>query len=91
MRCVDTIARYLFYAFIIDFSLEMLDLIHRIYEADESFQTLDFMVQTRLYMSADHRADRPRHAAADRAPGAHAAREADRARAHGHLRASPAS
>jgi Ni/Fe-hydrogenase subunit HybB-like protein len=50
MRCVDTIARYLFYAFIIDFSLEMLDLIHRIYEADESFHTLDFMVQTRLYI-----------------------------------------
>ena len=50
MECVDTIARYLLYAFIIDFSLEMLDLIHRIYEADESFQTLDFMVQTRLYL-----------------------------------------
>ena len=51
MRCVDTIARYLFYAFIIDFSLEMLDLIHRIYEADESFRSLDFMVHTKLYMS----------------------------------------
>jgi Ni/Fe-hydrogenase subunit HybB-like protein len=50
MRCVDTIARYLFYAFIIDFSLEMLDLIHRVYEADESFRTLDFMVKTRLYL-----------------------------------------
>jgi Ni/Fe-hydrogenase subunit HybB-like protein len=50
MRCVDTIARYLFYAFIIDFALESLDLIHRIYEADESFRTLDFMVQTRLYL-----------------------------------------
>jgi Ni/Fe-hydrogenase subunit HybB-like protein len=50
-RCVDTIARYLLYAFIIDFSLELLDLIHRIYEADESFQTLDFMVHTRLYAS----------------------------------------
>jgi Ni/Fe-hydrogenase subunit HybB-like protein len=49
-RCVDTIARYLFYAFIIDFSLESLDLIHRIYEADESFHTLDFMVKTRLYL-----------------------------------------
>jgi hypothetical protein len=36
MRCVDTVARYLFYTFIIDFSLEMLDLIHRIYESDES-------------------------------------------------------
>ena len=49
MRCVDTIARYLFYAFIIDFSLELLDLVHRVYEADESFRTLDFMVHTRLY------------------------------------------
>jgi Ni/Fe-hydrogenase subunit HybB-like protein len=48
MRCVDTIAKYLFYIFIIDFSLEMLDLIHRIYEADESFRSLDFMVHTRL-------------------------------------------
>jgi len=49
MACVDTIGRYLLYAFVIDFSLEMLDLIHRIYEADESFKTLDFMVHTRLY------------------------------------------
>jgi Ni/Fe-hydrogenase subunit HybB-like protein len=51
MPCVDTIARYLLYAFLIDFSIEMLDLIHRIYEADESFQSLDFMVRTRLYTS----------------------------------------
>ena len=51
IRCVDTIARYLFYTFLIDFSLEMLDLIHRIYEADESFRSLDFMVHTRLYVS----------------------------------------
>jgi Ni/Fe-hydrogenase subunit HybB-like protein len=51
MRCVDTVASYLFYTFIIDFSLEMLDLIHRIYEADESFRSLDFMVHTKLYMS----------------------------------------
>jgi Ni/Fe-hydrogenase subunit HybB-like protein len=51
MRCVDTVARYLFYTFILDFSLEMLDLIHRIYESDESFRSLDFMVHTKLYMS----------------------------------------
>jgi Ni/Fe-hydrogenase subunit HybB-like protein len=49
MRCVDSIAMYLFYIFIIDFSLETLDLIHRIYEADESFRSLNFMVHTRLY------------------------------------------
>lgn len=51
MICLDTIARYLFYAFLIDFSLEMLDLLHRIYEADESFRALDFMVKTRLFTS----------------------------------------
>src|SRR6202142_3379358 len=51
MQCVDTIAMYLFYTFIIDFSLEMLDLIHRIYEADESFRSLDFMVHSRLWFS----------------------------------------
>lgn len=51
MQCVDTMAMYLFYTFIIDFSLEMLDLIHRIYEADESFRSLDFMVHTKLYFS----------------------------------------
>jgi Ni/Fe-hydrogenase subunit HybB-like protein len=51
MNCVDTVAKYLFYTFIIDFSLEMIDLIHRIYESDESFRSLDFMVHTRLYVS----------------------------------------
>jgi Ni/Fe-hydrogenase subunit HybB-like protein len=51
MRCLDTIARYLFYTFVIDFTLEMLDLIHRTYESDESFRSLDFMVHTRLFFS----------------------------------------
>jgi hypothetical protein len=51
LRCVDTVARYLFYAFLVDFALEMIDLIHRIYEADESFRALDFMVHTKLFIS----------------------------------------
>jgi len=51
IRCLDTIAQYLMYTFIIDFSLEMLDLLQRIYEADESFRSLDFMVHTRLWTS----------------------------------------
>ena len=51
MRCLDTIARYLFYTFVIDFTLEMLDLVHRTYESDESFRSLDFMVHTRLWVS----------------------------------------
>ena len=51
MPCLDTMAKYLYYAFLVDFTLEMLDLVHRIYESDESFHTLDFMVKTRLYGS----------------------------------------
>ena len=33
MRCLDKIASYLFYAVIVDFSLEALDFIHRLYES----------------------------------------------------------
>ena len=51
IKCVDSIAMYLFYIFVIDFSLEMLDLIHRIYEADESFRSLNFLVHSQLYIS----------------------------------------
>jgi len=51
IHCLDKIAQYLMYTFIIDFSLEMLDLLQRIYEADESFRSLDFMVHTRLWTS----------------------------------------
>ena len=51
MRCVDAIAMYMFYIYTIDFSLEMLDLVHRIYEANESFNSLNFMVHTQLYFS----------------------------------------
>jgi Ni/Fe-hydrogenase subunit HybB-like protein len=51
MACLDTVAKYLFYVFIVDFSLEMLDLVHRTYESNESFRALDFMVHTRLFVS----------------------------------------
>ncbi len=51
IRCLDKIAQYLLYTFVIDFSLEMLDLLQRIYEADESFRSLDFMVHSRLWTS----------------------------------------
>ncbi|HEX5041424.1 MAG TPA: NrfD/PsrC family molybdoenzyme membrane anchor subunit [Candidatus Polarisedimenticolaceae bacterium] len=50
LRCLDTMGALLLYAFLIDFALEMLDLLHRIYEADESFKSLDFMVHTKLYL-----------------------------------------
>jgi Ni/Fe-hydrogenase subunit HybB-like protein len=51
MPCLDAMGKFLFYAFLVDFGLEMLDLIHRNYEADESLKTLNFMVETRLFFS----------------------------------------
>ncbi len=51
MPCIDTIAKYFYYAFIIDFSLEMLDLIHRLYEADESLEIQGFLISSRLFAS----------------------------------------
>ena len=49
--CLDTIAKYLFYILIIDFSLESLDQIHRIYEADESFDILKLLVHGKLFFT----------------------------------------
>jgi predicted membrane protein len=51
LNCLDTIGRYLLYAFIIDFSLEMLDTIQRIYEAEESFDIISVLITSRLYLS----------------------------------------
>jgi predicted membrane protein len=71
MRCVDTIAQYLLYTFIIDFGLEMLDLIHRIYEADESFHSLNFMMHTKLFFSQVVLQICPGDAGAHSHPGLH--------------------
>ena len=49
--CLDTIAKYLFYILIIDFTLESLDQIHRIYEADESFDILKLLVHGKLFFT----------------------------------------
>jgi Ni/Fe-hydrogenase subunit HybB-like protein len=51
MKCLDTIAKYLFYILIIDFVLESLDQIHRIYEAEESFDIIEVLVNGRLYFT----------------------------------------
>ena len=48
MACLDTIAKYLFYILIIDFVLESLDQIHRIYEAEESFDAIKVLVSGKL-------------------------------------------
>ena len=48
MNALDTIAKYLFYILILDFTLEALDQIHRIYEAEESFEIISLLVSGRL-------------------------------------------
>jgi Ni/Fe-hydrogenase subunit HybB-like protein len=51
MRCVDKIASFMLYAMIVDFSLEALDFIHRIYESEESIKILAEMVSDKLFFS----------------------------------------
>lgn len=51
MECLDKIAGYLFYAVIVDFSLEALDFVHRLYESEESIHILAEMVTTKLFIS----------------------------------------
>jgi len=51
MICLDKLASYLFYVMIIDFTLEILDFIHRVYESEESIKILASLVQNRLFSS----------------------------------------
>lgn len=51
MACADKIANYLFYMVIIDFSLEALDFIHRVYESEESIEILTTLVLDKLFVS----------------------------------------
>jgi len=51
MQCADKLAVFLFYAMIVDFSLEMLDFLHRLYESEESIGILSQMIESRLFIS----------------------------------------
>lgn len=51
MKCLDKIASFLLYAVIIDFSLESLDFLHRLYESEESIHILTEMVVNKLFSS----------------------------------------
>ncbi len=48
---LDSIGKYLFFVLILDFTLEGLDQIHRIYEAEESFETIKLLVEGKLYLT----------------------------------------
>jgi len=51
MSCLNKLAELLFYALIVDFSLEFLDFIQRLYESEESINILAEMVSSRLFIS----------------------------------------
>jgi Ni/Fe-hydrogenase subunit HybB-like protein len=48
MECLDEVGKYLFYVLVLDFTLESLDQVHRIYEAEESFEILHMLVTGKL-------------------------------------------
>jgi Ni/Fe-hydrogenase subunit HybB-like protein len=51
MTCLDKLVSFLFYAMIVDFSLEGLDFVHRIYESEESIKILARLVTGKLQVS----------------------------------------
>jgi predicted membrane protein len=51
MPCLNKLAEVLFYAMIVDFSLELLDFIQRLYESEESITILAQMISSRLFIS----------------------------------------
>ena len=51
MACFDQLASFLFYPLIVDFSLAILDFIHRLYEAEESIKILSELISGRLFLS----------------------------------------
>ncbi len=51
MDSLNKLASFLFYALIIDLSLETLDFIHRLYESEESITILSELIYTKLFLS----------------------------------------
>lgn len=49
--CLDALGTYLFYALLVDFTLEALDLVHRLYVMEESFEILYLLVRERLFLT----------------------------------------
>jgi predicted membrane protein len=51
VNVLDAIGKYLFFVLLLDFTLEGLDQIHRIYEAEESFEIIKLLVEGKLYLT----------------------------------------
>ena len=51
LNVLDSIGKYLFFVLILDFTLEALDQVHRIYVAEESFEIIKLLVSGKLYLT----------------------------------------
>jgi Ni/Fe-hydrogenase subunit HybB-like protein len=51
MRCLDKVGQFLLVAIIVDFALEGLDYIHRLYQSEESIKILGALVSAKLFTS----------------------------------------
>jgi Ni/Fe-hydrogenase subunit HybB-like protein len=51
MACLNKLGEFVLYALIIDFALEFLDFIHRLYESEESIHILSQLITDRLFIS----------------------------------------
>jgi predicted membrane protein len=51
MDCLNKLGLFLLVAMIVDFSLELLDFVHRLYESEESIHILSSMITNRLFIS----------------------------------------
>lgn len=51
VEVLDAIGKFLFFVLILDFTLEGLDQIHRIYVAEESFEIIQLLVSGKLYLT----------------------------------------
>jgi Ni/Fe-hydrogenase subunit HybB-like protein len=49
MRCLDTMAMFLFYALVVDGAIEGLDWLHRSYAAEEGFSVIAIMMREKLF------------------------------------------
>ncbi len=49
MRCLDTMAMFLFYALVVDAVVEALDVLHRGFAAEEGFAVLQTMIREKLF------------------------------------------
>ena len=51
MACLNKLGEFVLYALIVDFALEFLDFIHRLYESEESIHILSQLITDRLFIS----------------------------------------